>query len=426
MEHRNTRNRALHIVLALLLLLPWMSAWPALADEPPALCPAGTTQYSGTQSSGAPYMICVPEPWNGDVLVYAHGYVSPYEPLGIPEDQLQIPDGPSLPEMVTGLGYAFAASGFSTNGLAAQEGLADSVDLVDILKKTVGTPRYVYLGGPSQGGLITALGIERESAVFDGGLSACGPIGDFGRQINYWGDVRVLFDYFFPGVLPAWTPKNPMIDEAEVVENWETYQGAIRVGLQNNPGRTLQLLRTANVPMSIHDTLQTGIEDLIHLLWYHVHATNDGMAKLGGQPFDNQDRWYSGSLNDLRLNRSVARFTADQVAVDTIGAYYQTSGQLSVPLVTLHTLSDPIVPYWHDSLYGIKTLESGSTDLHTNLPAVRHGHCAFSASEALLSFAWLTYQVSGEVPTNSEQVLTSEATRVRFRELARQRGLPLR
>ena len=84
------------------------------------------------------------------------------------------------------------------------------------------------------------------------------------------------------------------------------------------------------------------------------------------------------------------------------------------------------MPYWHDSLYGLKTLDSGSTDLHTNIPAVRHGHCAFSASEALLSFALLTYQVSGEIPTNSEQVLTSEATRIRFRELARQRGLPLR
>ena len=57
--------------------------------------------------------------------------------------------------------------------------------------------------GVSEGGLITALAIEQRPDVFDGGLSTCGPIGDFSQQINYFGDFRVLFDYFFPGVMPG-------------------------------------------------------------------------------------------------------------------------------------------------------------------------------------------------------------------------------
>ena len=39
--------------------------------------------------------------------------------------------------------------------------------------------------------------------------------------------------------------------------------------------------------------------------WYNVFATNDGIEKLGGQPFDNGWRWYTGSSDDLRLNIGV-------------------------------------------------------------------------------------------------------------------------
>ena len=42
-------------------------------------------------------------------------------------------------------------------------------------------------------------------------LALCGPVGDFAGQIDYLGDFRVLFDYFFPGVIPGdrWTCPTP-------------------------------------------------------------------------------------------------------------------------------------------------------------------------------------------------------------------------
>ena len=30
----------------------------------------------------------------------------------------------------------------------------------------------------------------------------CGPVGDFQKQIDYLGDFRVLFDYYFPNIMP--------------------------------------------------------------------------------------------------------------------------------------------------------------------------------------------------------------------------------
>jgi hypothetical protein len=48
--------------------------------------------------------------------------------------------------------------------------------------------------------------------------------------------------------------------------------------------------------------------------------------------------------------RGVQRFDADPAALLEIGRYYETSGELKVPLVTLHTSGDPIVPYWQNSI----------------------------------------------------------------------------
>src|SRR5262245_1474677 len=74
----------------------------------------------GAQSSGAIYRICMPEPgcYNGDLVIYAHGYVDAYQPVGIPEDQLTLPDGTSVPGLINSLGYGFATTSYSRNGLA--------------------------------------------------------------------------------------------------------------------------------------------------------------------------------------------------------------------------------------------------------------------------------------------------------------------
>ena len=97
-------------------------------------------------------------------------------------------------------GYAFATTSYRKNGLAVKEGLADIVDLVEVFKTQLAkqSTGRVYVIGASEGGLIATLAAEKYSKTFCGGLALCGPIGDFRGQLNYWGDFRVLFDYFYP------------------------------------------------------------------------------------------------------------------------------------------------------------------------------------------------------------------------------------
>ena len=50
--------------------------------------------------------------------------------------------------------------------------------------------------------MITAQSLENDPS-YSGGVAVCGPVGSFHKQVDYFGDVRVLFDYFFPGVLSS-------------------------------------------------------------------------------------------------------------------------------------------------------------------------------------------------------------------------------
>ena len=189
-------SRKISVVLVISLIYSLLPPRSALAEAIPEFC------LEGTHAGGAEYLICVPENWHGSLIVYAHGYVAFNEPVGIPWDQLIFPDGISLPEIMTDLGFAFATTSYSTNGLAVKEGLAEVIDLISVFETLYPAPTLVLLGGASEGGLITTLAVEQYPEIIDGGLSSCGPIGDFREQVNYYGDFRVVFDYFFPGILP--------------------------------------------------------------------------------------------------------------------------------------------------------------------------------------------------------------------------------
>lgn len=402
-------------------LLVWAGALGPLAAPVAA---ASFCDPDGVQASGAIYRICMPGAgqWNGDLVVYAHGYVGYNEPIAIPEDQLQITDDVSIPQVANGLGFAFATTSYRTNGLAVLPGIEDLIDLVNLFSRRYGAPARVYLVGASEGGIITALATERHGDVFDGGLSTCGPVGNFQSQINYWGDVRLLFDYFFPGVIPG----SPVAIPQEVIDQWDdVYSPRAEKALREDPALRDQFLRTARIPVHRTDLNKT-IEAVLDLLWYNVFATNDGIAKLGGQPYDNTQRLYRGSDDDARLNQMVPRFTADVAALRTIDSYYQTTGALSDPLVTLHTVSDAIVPYWHEPIYASKIAAAGAGDQHLNIPVLlRYGHCNFSPAQALIGFVLLVRQATGNALVDAERVLEQAEDRAEYRRLATEYGLPV-
>jgi len=154
-----------------------------------------------------------------------------------------------------------------------------------------------------------------------------------------------------------------------------------------------QLLNVSHAPYvsGLVTTVDTSIYDALS---YNVLATNDAVEKLGGQPFENRKRVYAGSANDMQLNQLVQRFGANAVALDNIDLYYQTTGLLTVPLVTLHTMLDQQVPYWHEQLYRGKVIRNDSLAFHqARVGENIYGHCNFSSNDALGAFGKLVTMV---------------------------------
>ena len=361
----------------------------------------------GVQTTGALYRICVPRyTWNGELFIWAHGYESPLKSISLPDDA-------ELVELVTGMGYAYATTSYSKTGLAIKQGVEDVSDLVTIFEDQVAEPNYTYLVGGSEGGIVTTLAVEKHPEQFSGGLAMCGPIGDFARQINYFGDFRVVFDYFFPGVIPG----SPINIPQEVMLNFESkYIPRILDAIHAEPDKTLQLLRVTGAPFDPTNPA-TIDETVISVLWFNVFSTNDGQQTLGGQPFDNMNRYYRGSANDADLNRRVQRFAADPQALDEIEQYYQTSGQLQRHIVTLHTIADPVIPFWHERLYRSKVAAAGATHYIDGSPVIRYGHCTFEPEEVLAAFAWLVFRVKGEELAGLERVLQNPKARALYAKL---------
>jgi len=345
--------------------------------EPPV---AGCSD--GTTGGGALTQVCFPAEWNGDLILYAHGYVQPDAPLAIPDNQI---GGIPVADLINASGYAYATTSYRANGLVADLAVDDLVLLEELVRRTVRPdPARVYVVGFSEGGLVAALAVEGQPGRYTGALAACGPIGDFARQIDYFNDVRVVFDYLFPGIIPG----SPIDPPAELRAGWTaTYAPAVAASLANDPGAALDLATVTGIPAEGIAPASLG-EAVADILWYNVFGTADAQERLGGQPYENEDRVYQGSSDDAALNAGVARFAADPPARAALGRF-ETSGDPTAPISIIHTTGDPIVPFFHQPLYADKIAAAGRSELLERSDVERFGHCAFTSSEILAAFGAL-------------------------------------
>lgn len=350
---------------------------------------------------------------SGDLVIFAHGYVTPGAPADSWLSELII-GGVSLPTVLNQAGYAFAASDYSKTGLAIVEGTQNTLALANAARNGgipgLRLPSHIYLIGASEGGLVTTLSAEQDPKVYNSAGAACGPIGSFRSQLNYFGDFRVLFDYFFPGVIPG-SPVSIADTEAAAAQ-WGTLSTVAIPQALSNTSKTQQLFKVMGISMPSDPG--TVLSTVLEVLAYNVFGTADAQQELGGQPYENIGRIYIGSSNDILLNLQIKRYKADPSALATVAANYETTGKLKLPLVTIHTLSDPVIPYWHEPLYTAKTLFAGTLLDRINLPVSAYGHCNFTSGEILGAFALMVLRSTGTDATPALRSALPEAYQGEF------------
>jgi len=362
----------------------------------PPVCQEGTLEQQLI-------LICLPPSWNGQLVVYAHGYMPIQEALALPIDELTV-DGQFLPALLLAQGYAFATSSYSKNGYAIAQAGHDLNALVHYFNTVA--PRAadkVFITGGSEGGLITTMLVEQYPHLYAGGLALCGPVGGMPYQTQYLGDFRAVFDYFFPEVFPFGVADVP----ADAFLAWhDTYVPVITRALASDPNATAQLFHVIHAaqdpsnPMSVSTTSLT-------VLFYSIWGTGDLLATAGGMPFENRLRRYAGSEDDTALNAGVERIASSRRARHYIRQFYEPTGNLQRPLVTLHTSLDPAVPFRHELLYTAQTLVAGSLANLTVLPVHRYGHCNFTIQETLGAFALLVLRTELPVRPTLQAPLAS-------------------
>jgi hypothetical protein len=409
---------------------------PQLPVEPPQSLQDCVT---GASSDGALLEVCLPSLWNGEMITWAHGYTNPGPdrppgtPLALPSDEI---GGREIRDIARGIGngvsgyYGYATTSYRRNGLVAAEAAEDLEDLARFAHQNVGglvgvlrLPAVSYLVGASEGGLSTALALEEGRSVeaYDGGMALCGPVGDFRRQLEHLGDFRVVFDYYFPGVMPGSAVGVPDPVETITDARWEALQGESRAALAADPEAADQLFRVTGVALDEGDS-ESLASAAVDVLRYSFFGTNDATAVLGGNAFGNTGRSYSGSDDDEALNEGVERFTADPTALTNVESRYETSGRLRVPLVAMHTTRDPIVPFWHQALYEEKVILAGSGSRITVLPSQQYGHCRFTLPELVAAFSSLVVAVTSQNLATSGALFADVEAQREFLELARAYG----
>lgn len=392
------------------------------AAPPPQLtgvAPAVSSDFygcrTGTQPSGALWEICVPNPWNGDAIVYAHGYQQPGPTPELPDDSVE---GVPVKTIVQGLHYAYVATSYRHKGLVAAEGADDLDELPDIVRNQTGAdPGHLLLAGVSEGSLSSILTLQRPGTPFDGALALCGPIGSFRLQVNWFGDFRAVFDYFFPQLLPG---DATGVDDAARAAWDPTYINAIAAAMAASPSKTAQLLKVTRAPFDPTDPT-TAVQTAVSILWYNFFAAADAVTRLGGNPYDNSHKWYSGSNHDLALNLGIRRYHASATALANL-APFETSGVLQRATVAAHTSLDPVVPAWQLRLFQFKALLAGSSLRLSAFTVDRYGHCSFTQNEVLTGFAVLVLRVTLHDLLVSSSLFSSSAQAQAFLAQARSQG----
>ncbi len=368
--------------------------WFVDEDSLPFEALPGAEAHWGVHA-GAGYRIEVPDNWNGDLVMYAHGFRGDGPRLFV--------SNPRIREHLVANGYAWAASSYSANGYVPGQGAKDTHKLVQKFKSVVAKPDRVYIMGHSMGGHVTGVAIEQWPQTFAGAQPMCGVMGD-----------STLFDYFQDVYLAAETLVH---GEAEVPTP-EDYDGlATRAAL--GPAYPFVLNPVGETFKAIIENLTGGDRptyDVGFLAWgnfiFDQSGTGAGRTNVGTvYQFDSDPAL---SPEEQAFNDSIVRIAGEPQnrKPNGLGGFPgsladspRINGTIGIPVISLHTLGDLFVPFHMQQVYAERVAEQGNADLLVQRSIRAVGHCTFTLAEEEQAFDDLVAWVEDGVKPAGDDVL---------------------
>ncbi len=376
----NKRRRFLLGLGCALLITGGCSSTEQTTQPPAAPATVVTVQSDGFVEGiigpGSYYALYRPANWNGDLVVIAHGYYASIDtPVPPRADE---PFFSSCRDSMLALGYGLAYTSYPELGWCVEEGLVALQQLHGQFTARFGSPKDTYIAGLSMGGLMVVAMAEQSARQYAGALVESGPLGGTYKVFQQVIGVRVLFDYFYPGIMPGTAVSIPQ--DADV---WGAVSNAVGA-MMNDPAPLMDLASVDQL-----DLRYEGPDELVTCVMWHLYyqliATNELAARIGGSPLDNQDVYYTGTSNDADLNARVARFQMPPAAHNYLDRYYVPKGRPQFPVLTLHHTRDPLVPLGHEESYAEMVAAAGRSDLLRQRIVDFQDH-SFTTEETMAAF----------------------------------------
>ena len=117
------------------------------------------------------------------------------------------------------------------------------------------------------------------------------------------------------------------------------------------------------------------------------------------------------SPDEIALNAAVLRVAQDPQGrhPNGIANISPISGQLPIPVLSLHTIGDLFVPFSMEQIYARRAAAEGAAD-RLVVRAIRdHGHCGFAVQEEAAAFADLVNWVDHGVKPGGDDILNPTA-----------------
>lgn len=417
----------------MLALLTAATLASAARSDPPMV-----SHLEGVAPDGAAWVIDKPEVWNGTLLIWSHGFSAK---LGPPMD------APSeVKAWALAQGYALAASSYASAGWALEQAVPDQIAVIQTFQGRFGKPRRTIAWGNSMGGLVTLALAEQHPDRITGALAGCGSIGGAVGMMNMALDGAFAFKTLLaPGsdialVHVADDRQNAQRVQAVIDQAQTTPAGRARLALaaalaqeagwtdpkapepaaEDFEGREAEAAKSFNMgvflPRVDQEARAGGVFSWNTGVDYAAQLERSGKAAMVRALYAKAGLDLGADLDTLA---KAPRITADPNAVAYMAAHYSPSGDLRIPLLTMHTIGDGLTSVTNESAYAGYANKAGRSAMLAQIFVRGAGHCAFTAPEQEAALKTLELRLdSSRWSLETGQLIvraaTSDPAQVRF------------
>lgn len=337
--------------------------------------------------NNAKYRILFPVNWQKKLVMYAHGY----EFMGA-KPQSQNPDWIKRMAPFLEKGFAVAASDYAYQGFALPQGVDDTEALRKYFVKKYGQPDSTFMVGHSMGGGVALATIENFGKNYNGALPLCPLASRPYLQCRKEFDMYATFNGLFPDVA---TPLSVIFDLQKPYQAQDSRKMIARA----TEIKKAILAKDSALAHAFAKRFDLKFDDLPFSLFFNENVLRDLAQKAKGNPFDNSNTVYTGFPNDLLVNQKAERLPAT-VNPDVIFKKYDRTGNISKPVLLVHTIYDQLIPPSFgvtnfENMVHQKSQNKNFTVYYTN----GQGHCNFTDSQTKAAFEKLrTWVKNGQKP----------------------------